>query len=162
MKKLLLLLLLTHAAFGYFEPIVGLTFTEPKGWKTARSEGEQRWEIASTDPAGWGQIALRTTELGETESLSREQILEITRKLAANLQGFALLGTKPVQLGGLPAHLLSYTATSGRIRLQTTQVFAVRAGRLVLLSLTSPPSNHKERRKVFDRVLDSVKWSDPK
>jgi len=149
-------------ALGYFEPIVGLTFSEPKGWKAARSEGEQRFEISSTDPAGWAQIALRTTELGETEKLTREQVLEITRKLAGNLQNFALLGTKSVELGGVPGHLLSYTATSGRIRLQTTQVFAVRAGRLVLLSLTSPPTNHKERRKVFDKVLASVRWQDPK
>lgn len=155
-----LLLVLCLPALAYQDPASGLTFADPAKWarKTDEPGAAVRYYLKN---AGGVQATLgyQHVDLGEVDALQREEMLAVTRKLAGSVRDYRLLGQRPYRTSGpqvLEGHLLTYLGTREGHRLQTTQVFLVRAGRLHLFTLISEPKQHAKLRKVLEKTLSTL------
>lgn len=155
MRLLLLLLLLAVPAWGYENAAVGLTVPDPAGWevRTSSEKGALVRYYAPAGPGPRGSIGVSAEEIGEVTELTSEQVKAALRRLAADLDGFELLGSRPVRVGGARAWRLGYRAKAHQHVFRATQVMLVRSGRLYVLTLTTSEEGHAAAVPVFDKLL---------
>ncbi len=157
---LLLALWIWAPAWAYQDPVSGLTFTDPPKW--ARKTNPPGAKVRFYKPGGGGvqaTLGYQHVDLGEVDALSREEILSVTRKVAGSVKDYKLLGSRKYSTTGsqvLEGHLMTYLGSRDGQRLQTTQVFLLRAGRLHLFTLISSPDQHGKLREVLEQTLSSI------
>ncbi len=155
---MLALLLATAPAHAWEDPDLGLRFPDPPGWELQASS-EPGAGVSFYAPPGPGprpSLGLRTCEVAE--DLNRELVQEVIRSLAAELQGFKLLGSRPVEVQGMASQRLGYRAVLSEHQFQVTQVLWVRAGRLYVLTLTCPVDRHDSLLPVLERTLGGLQF----
>lgn len=163
MRALLLLLfglLLPGLPVLAYEGDDGIRFRDPGKWeKKLGVEGSQVLYYAPKAPGPRATLGYTTSELGEVESLQREEVLAVTRRLAREVEEYKMVGSKAVKYGGIEGHLVSYRGKKKKTQLQSTQVFLVYGGKLHLFTLVSSPSQHAKFRKTLDGVLSSLEFA---
>ncbi|MBI3925102.1 MAG: DcrB-related protein [Armatimonadetes bacterium] len=152
-------LLLPAAAWE--DTAVGIRFAAPRRWEARQKDPGARVRfVAPAAPGLRSNIGFQIVDLDPSQPLDEQQILTVARRLASDLQDYRMLGSKAVSVAGLDGHRLSYRAVVKGKPIQATQVFAVRAGRLLLFTLTTEPDKHPAGRTVLDSMLSSIEWLD--
>lgn len=154
MRILALLALLLLAAPASAWEGSGVKLPDPQGWEAR--EGEAGALVRFYAPKGPGpraSLGLSARDLGEVEDLTRDHVQEAVRTLAAQVEGFHLLGSRAEQVQGRPGHRLTYKAKLGGHAFRVTQVMLVRSGRLYVLTLATPDDAHAKCAPVLDKAL---------
>lgn len=154
MRRIALLVLLALAGPAWGWEGAGVKLPDPQGWE--RREGEAGALVRYYAPPGPGpraSLGLSAQDLGEVEELSKDLVQEAVRTLAAEVEGFHLLGSRPEQVQGRPGHRLVYKGKVGGHQFRVTQVMLVRTGRLYVLTLATPDDAHAKCQPVLDKAL---------
>ena len=156
----LLLLGLAGPARAWEDSSLGLRLPDPKGWevRTGSEKGALVRYYAPPGPGPRPSLGLSARELGEVEVLTRDQVHEAVRTLAAELPKFELLASRATEVQGLPAHRLSFRAELSGHAFQASQVLLVRGGRLLVFTLTTPTDRHQELLPVLDRTVKGMRF----
>lgn len=152
--RALVLALLLLAAPAWAWEGSGVKVPDPPGWE--RREGEAGALVRFYAPKGPGpraSLGVSARDLGEVEDLTREHVHDAVRTLAAEVEGFHLLGSRPEQVQGRPGHRLAYKAKLGGHAFRVTQVMLVRTGRLYVLTLATPEDAHAKCAPVLEKAL---------
>lgn len=160
---LILFVVLSASGLAYENQEAGVRFQEPQGWEARSGPKEVGAAVrfyAPEAPGPRGSLGFSFRELGDVETLTRAEVLSVARQLAAELEDYKMLGTKTVEVAGVPAHLVSFRARRDTFELRTTQVFLVRSGALYVFTLITDPDDHDAQRQRLDHVLASLQWLD--
>lgn len=158
---LLLFLVPVSPAGAWEDPSLGLKVPDPQGWEV-RAGAEKGALVRFYAPPGPGpraSLGISARELGEVQELTRDQVHEAVRTLAAELEKFELVASRPTEVQGRPAHRLCYKAVLGGHAFQATQVLVVRGGRLFVFTLATPVDRHGTLLPVLDRTLKGMELS---
>jgi len=152
----LLVLLVAGPAGAWEDPSLGLRGPDPPGWEK-RALADPTGSLGFYGPPGPGprptlELHARPSE-GE---LTPDFVREVVRRLAADLRGFRLLGTRRDRVLGVEAWRLGYRAGLDGHDFRTTQVLWVWRGRLCVLTLNSPPGRHDGLLPVLNRTLEQM------
>lgn len=152
----LLVLLLAGPARAWEDPALGLRSPDPPGWEK-RAPADPGGSLGLYGPPGPGPRPTLDLHAGESqEELTPGLVRGVVRQLAADLQGFRLLGSRPDRVLGVEAWRLGYRAGLGGHDFRTTQVLWVWRGRLCVLTLTSPPGRHDRLLPVLQDTLEQM------
>lgn len=135
----------------------GVKIPDPAGWE--RRVGEPGALVRYYAPPGPGaraSLGLSAQDLGEVEDLSRDVFQEAVRTLAAQVEGFQLVGSRAEQVHGNPGQRIVYRARMNGHRFRVAQVMLVRSGRLYVLTLATPEEAHAKFQPVLDKALKGL------
>ena len=157
---LILIAFLCTPGWAYEDPVSGITFTDPPKWARKTNPPGAKVRFYKSHQGGvQATLGYQHVDLGEVESLEREEMLAVTRKVAGSVKDYKLLGSRSYRTRGsqiLEGHLMTYLGSRDGHRLQTTQVYLLRSGRLHLFTLISSPDHHAKLRKVLEQTLSTV------
>jgi hypothetical protein len=147
-----------EAVVVYMEPVAATSQARPK--KESAKELIARLNKKLQEPAATTAFRCNITVTArDSGGMTVKEYAKDTRVRAALGKSYRILGEVPGKLGGEPSIVRTVRLVLPRSQpVQTREVFCVRNGKLITLTLAAPTSRFDAIATDFNKVLTSFAW----
>ncbi len=141
----------------FTDPQGRFTFSRPAAWTVGQSTApSSAVQFNSTNPAGVVDIS---TEAYPSAATPNTILTAAFAEIKKGIPDAQEVGTATLQLGSEPAVQIDYTGTvSGDIRIYFSQIFALHAGTLYILTLGAPPADIEKMKQQAIPLVTTWKF----
>ena len=135
----------------------GYQFTPPAGW--TQQKGFAGTEVMYLHPSGTNiNVVSQAVPAGISLSQIRAASLAQLRR---TMTGYKLVSQGNTRLGGGPAGFIDSTYVMGTPaqQMRAYQVYAVRSGKLFVITCTARNALYSQYKSTFQKTLNSLRWT---